>query len=70
MGKDALVDYHLRNQRLADELVQTLLGLVTAYHTEGSAQDKIAAMETLLQAKAILFSNAARIIWLMRATTI
>ena len=51
MGKDALVDYHLRNQRLADELVQTLLGLVTAYHTEGSAQDKIAAMETLLAGK-------------------
>ena len=48
MVKDALADYHLCNQQRANKLVQTLLGLVTAYRTEGSAQDKIAAMETLI----------------------
>jgi hypothetical protein len=69
-GKDALADYHLRKQRRADELIQTLFDLVTAYRTEGSAQDKIAAMETLLADQGDIFSNAARIIWLMRATTI
>lgn len=47
-GKDALAQYHSRNQRRADELVQTLHDLVIAYRTEGSAQDKISAMEVLL----------------------
>lgn len=47
-GKDALADYHVRHQRRADELVQTLRDLVTAYRAEGTAQDKIAAMATLL----------------------
>ena len=40
-GKEALADYHARNQQRADELVQTLRDLVLAYRTEGSAQDKI-----------------------------
>lgn len=55
-GKDALAEYHSRNQRRADELVQTLHDLVIAYRTEGSAQDKISAMEVLLadQADVIL----------------
>jgi hypothetical protein len=55
-GKEALVAYHSRNQRRADELVQTLHDLVIAYRTEGSAQDKIAAIEDLLadQADVIL----------------
>ena len=55
-GKDALAQYHSRNQRRADELVQTLHDLVIAYRTEGSAQDKISAMEVLLadQADVIL----------------
>ena len=47
-GKEALADYHASNQRRADELVQTLRDLVTAYRAEGTAQDKISAMETLL----------------------
>ncbi len=55
-GKDALAQYHSRNQCRADELVQTLHDLVIAYRTEGSAQDKISAMEILLadQADVIL----------------
>jgi len=47
-GKDALADYHVRNRQRADGLVQTLRDLVTAYRAEGTAQDKIAAMEALL----------------------
>lgn len=47
-GKDALAEYHLRNQQRADELVQTLQNLVTAYRSDGSAQEKIAAMDVLL----------------------
>lgn len=47
-GKAALADYHARNQQRTDELVQTLRVLVTAYRTEGSAQEKIAAMATWL----------------------
>lgn len=47
-GKDALADYHVRHQRRTDELVQTLRDLVTAYRAEGTAQDKIAVMATLL----------------------
>jgi len=55
-GKETLADYHLRNQQRADELVQTLRDLVTAYRTEGTAQEKIAAIETLLpdQGNAVL----------------
>jgi TnpA family transposase len=47
-GKEALADYHVRNRQRADELVQTLRNLVIAYRTEGTAQEKIVAMETLL----------------------
>ena len=47
-GKAALADYQARNQQRTDELVQTLHVLVTAYRTEGSAQDRIAAMATWL----------------------
>jgi TnpA family transposase len=47
-GKEALAEYHASNQRRADELVQTLHDLVIAYRTEGSAQDKISAIEVLL----------------------
>lgn len=55
-GKDALADYQIRNRQRADDLVQTLRALVTAYRAEGTAQDKIAAMEILLpdQGEAIL----------------
>ncbi|MBA2658447.1 MAG: Tn3 family transposase [Nitrosospira sp.] len=57
-GKDALADYHIRNQRRADELVQTLHDLVIVYRAEGTAQDKIAAMATVLpdQGDAVLQS--------------
>lgn len=47
-GKEALAEYHASNQKRADELVQTLHALVTAYRSQGSAQEKVAAMETLL----------------------
>ncbi len=47
-GKDALVEYHLRNQQRADELVQTLQDLVTAYRSDGNAEKKIAAIDALL----------------------
>ncbi len=47
-GKAALADYHVRNQQRTDELVQTLRVLVTAYRSEGSAQQKVAAMATWL----------------------
>ena len=47
-GKDALADYHARNQQRADELVQTLRDMVIAYRTEGTAQDKITAIDALL----------------------
>jgi hypothetical protein len=39
-GKAALADYQARNQQRTDELVQTLRVLVTAYRTEGSAQER------------------------------
>jgi hypothetical protein len=47
-GKEAQADYQARNQQRADELVQTLRDLVTAYRSEGTAQEKLAAMEYLL----------------------
>ena len=47
-GREALVDYHARNQHRADELVQTLRDLVTAYRSEGNAPEKLAALELLL----------------------
>lgn len=47
-GKAALADYHAQNQQRTDELVQTLRLLVTAYRTEGSAQERITAMATWL----------------------
>jgi TnpA family transposase len=47
-GKEALAEYQRSNQQRADSLVQTLRDLVTAYRTEGSAQEKIGAMENLL----------------------
>lgn len=47
-GKDALAEYHRRNQQRADELVLTLQNLVTAYRSDGSAQDKITAIDALL----------------------
>ena len=50
-GKDALTEYHLRNQQRTDELVQTLQDLVAAYRTDGTAQEKIAAMGVLLPDK-------------------
>ena len=50
-GKDALAEYHLRNQQRADELVQTLQSLVTAYRSDGNALEKIAAMDVLLPDK-------------------
>jgi hypothetical protein len=55
-GKEALAEYHLRNQQRADELVQTLHDLVSAYRREGSAEEKVAAIETLLpdQGEAVL----------------
>ena len=55
-GKEALADYHTRNRQRADELVQTLRDLVTAYRTEGTAQEKVTAIATLLpdQGNAIL----------------
>jgi TnpA family transposase len=55
-SKAALADYHVRNQQRADELIQTLRDLVTAYRTEGTDPEKIAALKTLLpdQGDAIL----------------
>jgi len=55
-GKEALAEYQRSNQQRADNLVQTLRDLVTAYRTEGSAQEKIGAMESLLpdQGEAVL----------------
>jgi len=55
-GKAALADYQARNQAHIDELVQTLHVLVTAYRTEGSAQERITAMATWLpdQGNAVL----------------
>ena len=50
-GKDALAEYHMRNQQRADELVQTLQILVTAYRSDGSAQERIAALDALLPDK-------------------
>jgi TnpA family transposase len=47
-GKDALAEYRLRHQQRTDTLVQTLQNLVSAYRTEGTAYEKIAAMDALL----------------------
>ncbi|HMV59033.1 MAG TPA: Tn3 family transposase [Nitrospira sp.] len=55
-GKEALAEYRRQNQQRTDGLIQTLRDMVTAYRTEGTAQDKIAAMETVLpdQGEAVL----------------
>jgi TnpA family transposase len=47
-AKEALADYQARNQQRADELVQTLRELIGAYRTEGSAEEKLTALESLL----------------------
>jgi TnpA family transposase len=57
-GKAALADYRAQNQQRVDELVQTLRDLVTAYRTDGSAEEKIEAIGLLLpgQGEAVLQS--------------
>lgn len=47
-GKEALTAYHIRNQQRTDELIQTLRNLVTAYRTDGTEPEKMAAMKILL----------------------
>jgi len=55
-GKEALADYRVRNQQRADELIQTLRDLVTAYRIDGTDLEKVTAMKVLLpdQGDAIL----------------
>ncbi|MBK1724955.1 transposase [Thiocystis violacea] len=47
-GKEALADHHARHRQRTDGLVQTLRDLVTAYRAEGTAQERLLALETLL----------------------
>jgi len=47
-GKEALADYQERNRLRTDDLVQTLRNLVMAYRTQGTAEEKLLAMEPLL----------------------
>lgn len=47
-GKEALADYHIQNQQRANELIQTLCDLVTAYQSDRTDPEKMAAIKTLL----------------------
>ena len=43
-GKQSLENYKLQKQKRTDELVATLRDMLTAYQTEGSAEDRVAAL--------------------------
>jgi len=47
-GKEVLADYQEQHRQSTDDLVQTLRDLVVAYRTQGTAEDKLLAMEPLL----------------------
>jgi TnpA family transposase len=47
-GKEALALHHLKYQERTDGLIRTLRDVVTAYHTEGDAQQRLAAIEAVL----------------------
>jgi TnpA family transposase len=47
-GREALETYRAVHRQRTDELVLTLRDLVTAYRSDGSAPEKLAAMEALL----------------------
>lgn len=43
-GKEALALYYLKHQERTDNLIRTLREVVTAYHTEGDAPQRLAAI--------------------------
>jgi TnpA family transposase len=47
-GKEALADYLERNRQRTDDLVLTLRDLIMAYRTQGTADEKLMAMQPLL----------------------
>ena len=47
-GKEALALHHLKHQERTDGLIRTLRDVVTAYYTEGDAQQRLAAIEAVL----------------------
>jgi TnpA family transposase len=50
-GKEALALHHLKHQERTDGLIRTLRNVVTAYHTEGDAQQRLAAIDAALAGK-------------------
>jgi TnpA family transposase len=47
-GKQSLEKYRLQKQKRTDELVATLRDLLTAYQTEGSAEERVYALERVI----------------------
>ena len=50
-GKEALALHHLKHQERTDGLIRTLRDVVTAYQTEGGADDRLAAISSALSGK-------------------
>lgn len=47
-GKQSLEQYRSQKQKRTDELVATLRDLLTAYQTEGSAEERVEALKTVI----------------------
>ncbi len=47
-GKEAVARHHLKHQERTDGLLRTLRDVVTAYHTDGEAPQRLAAIEAVL----------------------
>jgi hypothetical protein len=50
-GKEALALHHLKHQERTDGLIHTLRDVVTAYHTDGEAHQRLAAIDGVLAGK-------------------
>jgi hypothetical protein len=50
-GKEALALHHLKHQERTDGLIRTLRDVVAAYQTEGGADERLAAISSVLSGK-------------------
>ncbi len=67
-GKDALERYRVEHQARTDALVLTLRDLVTAYGKEGTSEERLAAMESVIGDRAAKICRTVKNIWRMWAT--
>jgi hypothetical protein len=69
-GKEALAEYHLRNQQRTDELVQMLHDLVTAFVPKATLRRRSPRWRPCFPTRERRFSSAVKTTWRTPATTI